>query len=137
MSILPIPLLKTATDPIHSPADLRERWRALIGPLGFDEPRIWLTFVAADRGMTKVLTEIPIDREPDRGAVLDLLSALSVLLGEFDEQTTVAMLLTRPGHDPAGAADRRWAQALTDTARRAGVPIEPIFLANDRAVVPL
>ena len=137
MSILPIPPLETATDPIHSPTDLCERWRALIGPFGFDEPRVWLTFVGADRRMHKVLTEIPVDREPDRGAALDLLSELAALLAEFEPGTTVAMLLTRPGRDRPGAADRRWAQVLTETARRAGVPIEPVFLANDRGIEPL
>lgn len=133
-TFLPIPPLETATDPIHSPADLSQRWRALAGPWGFGERRLWLTFVGADRRMHKVLTQVPIGREPDRGVVLDVLAALSELLAGFEPGTTVAMLLTRPGRDRPGAADRRWAQVLTETARRAGVGIEPIFLANDRAV---
>lgn len=134
---LPIPSLDTATDPIHSPADMCERWRALMGPLGFGERLLWLGFVGADRRMHKALSQLPVDAEPDRGLVLDLLAALSNLLADFDEPTTIAMLLTRPGRDGAGPSDRRWAQALTETARRAGVPIEPIFLATDRAVIPL
>ena len=137
MSTLPIPPLETATDPIHSPADLGERWRGLMGPLGFGERLLWLGFVGADRRLHTMLTQVPIDRDPDRGVVLDLLAALSELLAGFEPSTTVAMLLTRPGRDRPGAADRRWAQVLTETARRAGVAIEPIFLANDRAVEPL
>ena len=30
-----IPPIDSATDPIHSPTDLGQRWRALMGPLGF------------------------------------------------------------------------------------------------------
>jgi hypothetical protein len=133
-TLLPIPALETATDPIGAPADLLQRWRALMGPLGFGERVLWLAFVGADRRMHKILTDMPIAREPSRAAVLDLVTALVTLLAEFDQPTTVAMLLSRPGRDGAGAADRRWAQALTDTARRAGVAIEPIFLATDRTI---
>ncbi len=35
----------------------------------------------------------------------------------------------------ASNADRRWADALVDAAQRFGVPIEPIFRANDEAVI--
>lgn len=70
----------------------------------------------------------PDDQDPDPGPgrpntrplVLDLVLALSDLLAQSDESTTVAMLLSRPGRDRPGAADRRWAQVLTETARRAG-----------------
>lgn len=135
--LLPIPPIDTATDPIHSPADLRERWRALMGPLGFGERSLWLGFVGADRRMIKTLTQVPVGRTPDRALVLDLVLALSDLLAQSDESTTVAMLLSRPGRDRPGAADRRWAQVLTETARRAGVQIEPIFLTNDRTIEQL
>lgn len=135
--LLPIPPIDTATDPIHSPADLRERWRALMGPLGFGERSLWLGFVGADRRMIKTLTQVPVGRTPDRALVLDLVLELSDLLAQSDESTTVAMLLSRPGRDRPGAADRRWAQVLTETARRAGVQIEPIFLTNDRTIEQL
>lgn len=135
--LLPIPPIDTATDPIHSPADLRERWRALMGPLGFGERSPWLGFVGADRRMIKTLTQVPVGRTPDRALVLDLVLALSDLLAQSDESTTVAMLLSRPRPGPPRAADRRWAQVLTETARRAGVQIEPIFLTNDRTIEQL
>jgi hypothetical protein len=35
------------------------------------------------------------------------------------------------------AGDRRWAAVLTDAAARAGVPLEPIFRANDAAILQL
>ncbi len=106
-----------------------------MGPLGFGRPVLWVGFVGPDRCMVKVLSDVPIGRTPDRNLVEDLMTALAVLLDtEFDPGTTVTLLLTRPGSDPAGSADHRRAQLLRETAQRLGVPIEPIHLANDRAV---
>ena len=59
--LVPIPPIETATDPIHSPADMRQRWRALMGPLGFGERLLRFSFVGPDRRMVKVLGEVPID----------------------------------------------------------------------------
>ena len=39
--LLPIPPMDTATNPVYSAADLRKRWRALMGPLGFGERLLW------------------------------------------------------------------------------------------------
>lgn len=133
-TFLPIPSAQTATDPILCTADLHQRWRALMGPLGFRERRLWLGFVGADRRMVTTLIHMPVGRCPDRRTVLDLLVTLSGAVTERGEPTTVAMLLSRPGRDRPGTGDRRWARVLDETARRAGVAIEPIFLANDRAI---
>lgn len=132
--LLPIPPIETATDPIHSPSDLRERWRALMGPLGFGERLLWIGFVGEDRRMIKTLSQLPVGRSPDRALVLDLMLALTEIVGRTDGTTTVAMLLSRPGRDRPGAGDRRWAEVLAETAGRVGVQIEPVFMANDRAV---
>lgn len=43
--LLPIPPVETATDPVYSAADLCQRWRALMGPLGFGERLLWFGFV--------------------------------------------------------------------------------------------
>ena len=45
-------------------------------------------------------------------------------------ETTVALLLTRPGRGPVSPADRVWSKTLTDIAERFAVPLEPIFRAN-------
>jgi hypothetical protein len=42
---LPIPPIESATDPIGFAADLRQRWRALMGEFGFGERLLWLAFV--------------------------------------------------------------------------------------------
>jgi hypothetical protein len=58
--VLPIPPIETATDPVHSAADMRQRWRALMGPLGFGEKLLWVGFVGPDRRMVKALSQIPL-----------------------------------------------------------------------------
>ncbi len=133
-----IPGLDTATDPIHSAEDLLQRWRALMGPLGFGQRLLWVGFVGSNRCMHKVLSQMPIGAFPHRDVVESLMGALLVLLDEnFEPGTSVAMLLTRPGCDPVSGADRRWATVLTDHAARLGVPIEPIFRANDTDILTL
>ena len=47
--LLPIPPVETATDPAHSAADMRQRWRALMGPLGFGERLLRFAFMGPDR----------------------------------------------------------------------------------------
>jgi hypothetical protein len=133
-----LPSIDTATDPIHSADDMLQRWRALMGPLGFGGRLLWLGFVGPDRCMHKVLSQVPVGAAPHRDLVENLMVGLEVLLQEdFEAGTTVAMLLSRPGRDRLSAADRRWAAALTAAAQRIGIPLEPLFRANDAAILPL
>jgi hypothetical protein len=135
--LVPIPPIETATDPIHSPADMRQRWRALMGPLGFGERLLRFSFVGPDRRMVKVLGDVPIRLSPEPELVRSLMVALSGLVQQVGEDSTVALLLTRPGVGPVSNADRQWSTSLTRTAAEFGVPLEPIFRANDEALVPL
>lgn len=133
--LLPIPPAETATDPIHSPADLRQRWRALMGPLGFAERLLRFAFVGPDRRLLKVLSEVPIDVNPASTPVENLMAALSMPVADLGQGSTVALLLTRPGGGGVTNADSRWSAALADAAELNGVPIESIFLANDEVLV--
>lgn len=135
--VLPIPPIESATDPIHSPADLRQRWRALMGPLGFGERLVRFSFVGPDRRMIKMLGDVPIKMSPEPRLMKTLMATLSEILRKTDDGTTVALLLTRPGVGPVSDSDRRWSALLTETAAEFGVPLEPIFRANDEALVPL
>lgn len=130
------PPIESATDPIHSPADLGQRWRALMGQLGFGERLLRFAFVGPDRRFFKMLGEAEIRLSPDPAVADKLMSAFTTLLAdELPAGTTVALLLTRPGCDPISNADRRWSTLLTETAARFGVPLEPIFRANDESLV--
>jgi hypothetical protein len=134
---LPIPSASTATDPIHSPSDLRQRWRALMGELGFGERLLRFAFVGPDRRLLKVLSEMPIGRNPDSVLVDNLLTVLREVVGNHGPGSTVALLITRPGRGGISKTDERWAIALEDAAACQGVPIEPIYRANDEAIVLL
>lgn len=136
MSLLPIPPLETATEPVFSAADVRERWRALMGDLGFSERLLKFVFVGPDRRFTKVLIDVEVGPHP-RAAQLDkVMSAIATLQQEnFGGDHTVAVLLTRPGRGGLSNNDRRWATELQAAAARFGIGLEPIFRANDELIV--
>lgn len=135
--LLPIPPIETATDPIHSPADMRARWRALMGPLVFGERLLWVGFVGPDRCMHKMLTQMPIGRWPNRTVVENLLGGLATVLEQSARGSSLALLVTRPGYDHISAEDRRWSEVLGETAREIGLRLEPMFRANDADLLPL
>jgi hypothetical protein len=132
---LPIPPIETATNPIHSPTDLRQRWRAVMGPLGFGERLLWIGFVGPDRCMVKALSQLPLGPRPRRRLVETVVSQLPGVLSGFKDGTTVAFLLTRPGRGPISDADRVWATLLTEVAAEQDLSIEPVFRANDASLV--
>lgn len=133
--LLPIPPIETATDPVHSAADMRERWRALMGQLGFGERLLWVGFLGADRRMYKTMSQIPLRAKPQPGLVEFVVSRLPFILTGLEPGSTVAFLLTRPGRGPVSNLDRDWAALLAKTAAAYGVPIEPIFRTNDETLV--
>jgi hypothetical protein len=127
---------ETLDRPVHSVTDLGQRWRTLMGELGFGERLIWFSFVGSDRRMVKVLHQMEIPPEPKPRHGDELFTLLrGVLDGMPDLGATVALLLSRPGTGPISNADRRWSTMLTEAAGRHGLPMEPIFRANDEALV--
>jgi hypothetical protein len=133
--LLPIPPMETATDPVYSAADLRQRWRALMGPLGFGERLVWFGFVGPDRRLMKALSQVQIGPRPQARTCKNLMSALRTLLDDMVSGTSVALLLTGPGRGPISSADRIWSKELTAMAAQFDVPLEPIFRANDESLV--
>lgn len=139
----PIPPIDTAELPFSGTDELRQRWRALMGPLGFDEPKLWFVFVEHDTRLIPVINTLPLPVTPNR----HLIEPLMARLGETIEVTydlSIACLLTRPGSDGLTTRDRGWASLLTSAAIAGGVPLQPLFRANDvnlitvpSAIVPL
>lgn len=134
-----IPPLRRAEDRllILTQADLWRHWRALLGPLGFSERLLWVTFIDADAGATPVLQQIselpPVPDTP-------LLNSLIHTLGEVCDELgggSAAMLLSRPGRTGITAVERVWGQRLTATATESGVRLWPLHLANDGELVAL
>jgi hypothetical protein len=135
--LLPIPPMETATDPVYSASDLRQRWRALMGPLGFGERLLWFGFLGPDRRLAKTLSHLAVGPRPRARTLKNLMSALRTLLDEMASGTTVALLLTGPGLGPICPADRVWSKSLNEAAQRFAVPLEPIFRANDESLLPI
>src|ERR1700759_1830172 len=97
---LPIPPIETANDPVHCAADLRQRWRALMGPLGFEERLLWFGLIGTDRCFAKKLSHVPVRPRPQGRILWNLMSALRTLLDDLGPGNTVALLLRRPGPRP-------------------------------------
>jgi hypothetical protein len=135
--LLPIPPIETACDPVYSTQDLRERWRALMGPLGFGTRLLWFGLIGPDRCFTRKLSRIPVRPRPRGRIVWNLMSSLRTLLDDLEAGTTVALLLSGPGRGPASTIELVWSKSLTDMAERLAVPLEPIFRANDESVAVL
>jgi hypothetical protein len=123
---------------IHTQADLQRLWELLMQPLGWRAMSLWVTFIAADRRPTKFLLEVAEhDSVPSEDDVANLYYVLDQLLRDEGELCTVAFLLARPGRGPLTAQDRLFGQRLLLGARRAGVPVEPVHVATDVAILAL
>lgn len=132
--VLPIPPIQTAADPAYSTEDLRQRWRALLGPLGFDERLLWFGLIGPNRCFAQKLSLVSIRIRPRGRVVWNLMSALRTLLDDLEPATTVALLLSGPGRGPVSSIDLQWSKSLADMAERFAIPLEPIFRANDESV---
>jgi hypothetical protein len=88
-----------------------------------------------DRCLVKFLGDVEIGSSPKRQTIENLMSALRELLCDMQPNTTIALLLTRPGPGGISNLDRQWSTLLTEVAAEVGVPIEPVFRANDEALV--
>lgn len=123
--------------PLRTQADLHRQWRAMMGPLGFGGRRLWVLFLGPDERPTELLMQIDdIPDQPREGETDSLLRLCHEVRVEH-RLGRVAVLLSRPGAGTVRASDRRWGRALLDSARRLDVPLAPVHLATDDAVVPL
>jgi len=130
----PIPPIQTAADPAHSSEDLRQRWRALLGPLGFEQRLLRFGLIGPDRCLSQKVGQVSIRTRPRGRVVWNLMSALRTLLDDREPGTTVTLLLSGPGRGPVSSVDLVWSKSLTDMAERFAVPLEPIFRANDESI---
>ena len=135
--LLPIPPIQTATDPVYSAEDLRQRWRALMGRLGFEERVLWFGLIGPDRCFALKISRVPIRPRPRGPLVWNLMSSLRTLLDDLEPGTTAALLLSGPGRGPISTIELLWSKSLTDMAARFAVPLEPIFRANDESIALL
>jgi len=122
--------------PVRSQYDLCLRWRAMMGPLGFSERLLWLSFLTAERTMSPHLiqiADIPVDPEPE------MLDSLTWICNQTCRDPglaggSLAVLLSRPGTAAITDSDRVWARGLTLAAQRGRLRMEPVHLATDERV---
>lgn len=132
-----IPVLRSPWDtpPIRTPADLHRLWRALLGPLGFSEPRLWFTLLDTEDRVLPIVQQISrLAPHPDPELLRNLAGACKdVLDGPEVGGGSAAFLLTRPG-SAMTPRDRDWARALRAAAEHEGLRLRPIHLGTDEAV---
>lgn len=132
----PIPEPTTAMLPFSDAAELRQRWRALMGELGFSESLIWVGLVS-DHRLVPPLPQLEI---PDHVAMADVADVYVQRCGELVSAmpaTAFTLLLSRPGCDGVTAQDQTWANLLTEAARRHQAPLLAVHRANDQDLVTL
>ena len=118
---------------IRSQADLYACWTTLMGPLGFTYPRLYLMLVTPDGSCDGFLTEIAeLPAVPDPATTDGLLRMCADLIASVLPQgSRAAFLYARPGGGGVGDEERVWGDALTSSARREGVSMWPVHVAND------
>jgi hypothetical protein len=117
---------------IRNSDDLCLCWRALMGPLGFSRPWLWIAFLEPDNMMTAPLTQIEdIPRTADSRMCVSLLEMCRHVVGRNGAGGSVPMLLTGPGRNPIDDSDRSWARCLTSAADHLSVSMWPVHFAND------
>ncbi len=137
-----VPRLKSIHDilPIRTQADLEQHWRALMGPLGFSAPQLWLNVVGDDGRPTALLTKLEdVPHRPDDGLLDRVVEITRQLITSTAAGGSLAVLLARPGRSRLTKSDLTWAAKLTAAASRNGVPLRPIYLATDddvRVIAP-
>ena len=118
--------------PIRNSEDLCLHWRALMGTLGFGQPRLWIGLIRPDDMMSPQFIQIEeIPRSADAKMCEPLLEMCQYIVGPDGSGGSVAFLLTRPGRNPMNDADRSWARGLTAAAHELGVSMWPVHFAND------
>lgn len=121
--------------PVRTQQELFDYWRALMGPLGFSRPMLWVCFISADDVVAPVISQIDdLPKFPDRELLTNLMWILKNAALDGNEGSSVAMLLSRPGRSDLRTTDRAWARGLASAASASGVPLRPLYLATDESI---
>lgn len=121
--------------PIRTLRDLHARWRDVLGELGFADRKLWVIFIETDGSMFPHIVQVAeVPAYPTPSNLDSLIEICGRELEMLGEGSSVAMLLSRPGHDALTDSDRAWGAGIAAAARSQGVRAHPMHLANDEAV---
>jgi hypothetical protein len=102
--------------PIHSTAELTDRWATVLDPPIFGARSLWLMWLTDDGRMLPVI--IPVDdvpRVPDNSLLTGLLSVHDGVSAEhLDGGGHLALALCRPGRPEITEDDDCWLEALSE-----------------------
>jgi hypothetical protein len=117
--------------PILGHEDLRQHWRAVMGPLGFTRRILWLLFIDVHRRATHVLTQVEdLPEMPDIEMLRNIMHVSGGVLASSVVGGSLALQLSRPGRGELLESDRAWARGLTFAAAEAQIALQPIYLAT-------
>ncbi len=137
MDSIPPRLSPEETPPIHTLPEMHLHWRRIVGRPGFASRELWVTLLDPDHRVLPTLQVIEdLTRHPTRRFVRNLIGVYDDVLARSAPGGSIGMMLARPGGSTLTAADLRWSQALQCEATRRAVPLWPLFIAADDAVVP-
>lgn len=133
MTYEPPPLQRPEdTPPIHTQDDLCQAWRALMGKLGFGQRYLWFLFLEEDGRLVPQVNQVEaMAAAPQPGDCAGAIGLFRRVMNGNGGGLSVAVLWSRPGGAATTSDDLRWAKGLTDEARRQGVRMWPVHLAND------
>ncbi|MBK5216739.1 MAG: hypothetical protein JJE02_04065 [Propionibacteriales bacterium] len=118
--------------PIHTQVDLCQTWRALMGKLGFGHRYLWFLFLEEDGRLIPQVNQVEaVPAAPKPGDCAGAIGFFRRVMNDMDDGLSVAVLWSRPGGAATTPDDLRWAKGLTEEARRQGVRMWPVHLAND------
>ncbi|MCF6376436.1 hypothetical protein L2K70_02365 [Nocardioides KLBMP 9356] len=121
---------------IRTQADLESAWRRLMGPWSFGGRSVWMMLIQDDVPLPQ-LTEITDADEPDDLFRANFGTVLTLLRDDVVPRVSFAFLVSRPGSGFLTAPDRRWAAALYEITKDAGVPCEIVHLGTKGAIRPI
>ena len=123
---------------LRTSADVLGFWTAICRPLGWHRRDLWFCVVGGDHRPTPLMTQIEdLSEEPDPLVTDNLGGMWRQLLDGYEANGRIAVMLCRPGTASPTAADRAWGRAIAAGAGAHGVPLEPLHLASDEAILPL
>jgi hypothetical protein len=121
---------------LRSQSDVQHMWELVMQPLGFTSSSLWVTFYDDRRAPRPMLMEVAEHPGvPSETEVARLVAVLGDVVHGEPDLVGVAFLITRPGGGTLLQSDRLLSARLLAAARTAGLPCQPVHVANDVAVL--
>jgi hypothetical protein len=132
------PRYSPLADPVRTDAEILERIGQLIQPSAREWQSLVLFFLDGDARTLPVV--VPIDdvpEDPEPAVIENLCWILSQVLSEQEPDSSVVIMLTRPGAAEPDSTDLTWRDRMRDAASRQGARVRLVCLATPGGLVAL